>query len=64
MEDLTKGQQNANSKSTSTSVPGSFIFLTIKDEEVYLRNKRHLDTTINYEFGLLHLFIRAIKTKQ
>ena len=47
MEDLTKGQQNANSKSTSTSVPGSFIFLTIKDEEVYLREKRHLDTIIN-----------------
>ena len=47
MEDLTKGQQNANSKSTSTSVPGSFIFLTIKDEEVYLREKQRLNTIIN-----------------
>ena len=64
MEDLTKGQQNANSKTTSTSVPGSFIFLTIKDEEVYLRDKQHLDTIINYEFDLLHLLIPAIKTKQ
>ena len=47
MQHLTNGQQNENSKLTLTSVPESFIFLTIKDEEVYLRKKRRLDTIIN-----------------